>query len=263
MIVVFLVRLHQTGKDSKMNIFLCLSQTPDTTAKIKFSEDRKALVTQDMQFVINPYDDHAIASAMELKEKHNGTLTVIHVGNANAEQTIRKALAIGADEAIRVDTEPKDGFNVAKQLAAVLQDKDYNIIFTGRESIDYNGSMVCDLLGEMLDIPSVAFVKNYEINGGSEITMSRFIDGGSESVKSQIPLVISSTKELAEPRIPNMRGIMQARSKKLDVVDAVEAPVHTEYVEYEPPQEKGECQFIDPEEAEKLIDILADQEKVI
>ena len=245
-----------------MKILLCLSSTPDTTTKIKFTSDKKSLDTEGVQFVINPYDDHAIAGAMELKEQHNGSLTVIHVGESDADQVIRKALAIGADDAIRVNTHPSDAQFVAKQITAHVKDKGFNFIFTGRESIDYNGSQVCDLLGEYLDIPSVSFVKNIQIDNDTA-TFNRFIDGGSEQVKTSLPVVISSTKELAEPRIPNMRGIMQAKKKPMEVVDPVEASTHTEFVEFEPPKEKGECRFIDPEEASKLIEILHDQEKVI
>lgn len=245
-----------------MKILLCLSSTPDTTTKIKFTEDKKNLDTDGVQFVINPYDDHAMASAMELKEQHDASLTVINVGESDADQVIRKALAIGADDAIRVNTHPYDAQYVAKQIAAHIKDKSFDFIYTGRESIDYNGSMVCDMLAEHLQIPSVNFVKNIELNG-QEARFNRFIDGGSETVKTSIPAVVSSTKELAEPRIPNMRGIMQAKKKPLEVVDPVEADVKTEFVEFEPPKPKGEVQYIDPEEAEKVIDILQNQEKVL
>ena len=245
-----------------MKILLCLSSTPDTTAKIRFTSDKSQLDTEGVQFVINPYDDHAIASAMELKEQYNAHLTVIHVGESDADQVIRKALAIGADDAIRVNTHPYDANYVAKQIAAHVKDKEFDFIYTGRESIDYNGSQVTDLLGEYLQIPSVHFVKNIQFEGDKAI-FNRFIDGGSEKVKTSMPVVISSTKELAEWRIPNMRGIMQAKKKPLDVVDPVDAPVHTEFFELEPPKEKGETQYIEPEEAEKIINILQDQEKVI
>lgn len=245
-----------------MKILLCLSSTPDTTTKIKFTADKKSLDTEGVQFVINPYDDHAIASAMEMKEHHNGSLTVIHVGESDADQVIRKALAIGADDAIRVNTHPSEAQYVAKQIAAQVNDQGYDFIFTGRESIDYNGSMVCDMLAEYLQLPSVNFVKSIDIQG-SEAHFNRFIDGGSESVKTSLPVVVSSTKELAEPRIPNMRGIMQAKKKPLEVVEPVEAGVYTDFVEFEPPKPKGEVQYIDPEEAEKVIDILQNQEKVL
>lgn len=245
-----------------MNILLCLSSTPDTTAKIKFTSDGTKLDTEGMQFVINPYDDHSIAKAMELKEAHNGSLTVIHVGESGADQVIRKALAIGADKAIRVDAYPHDAYFVAHQIGQQVNPEDYDLIFTGLESIDYNGGMLCDLLGEMLGLPSVASVKSIELDEG-KATFNRFIDGGSEKVQTSLPAVISSTKELAEPRIPNMRGIMQAKQKPLEVVDPADAEAKTEFVEFEHPPAKGECQFIDPEEAEKLIDILQNQEKVI
>lgn len=245
-----------------MKILLCLSSTPDTTTKIKFTSDKSALDKEGVQFVINPYDDHAIASAMEMKDQHNASLTIIHVGESDADQVIRKALAIGADDAIRVNAHPYDAQYVAKQIAAHVQNKGFDFIFTGRESIDYNGSQITDLLGEHLKLPSVHFVKNIQFEGENAV-FNRFIDGGSEKVKTSTPVIISSTKELAEPRIPNMRGIMQAKKKPLDVVDPVDAPVKTEFFEFEPPKEKGETQYIEPEEAEKLIDILQNQEKVI
>lgn len=245
-----------------MRILLCLSSTPDTTTKIKFTEDKQSLDREGVQFVINPYDDHAIASAMEMKEQHNASLTVIHVGESDADQVIRKALAIGADDAIRVNAHPHDAMYVAKQIAAQVKDQGYDFIFTGRESIDYNGSMVCDMLAEYLQLPSVNFVKSITIQE-SEAQFDRFIDGGSETVKTSLPVVVSSTKELAEPRIPNMRGIMQAKKKPLEVVEPVEAAVYTDFTEFEPPKPKGEVQYIDPEEAEKLIDILQNQEKVL
>lgn len=245
-----------------MKILLCLSSTPDTTTKIKFTNDKKSLDPDGVQFVINPYDDHAMASAMDLKEQHNASLTVIHVGESDADQVIRKALAIGADDAIRVNAHPHDAQYVAKQIAAQAQGQQYDLVYTGRESIDYNGSMVCDMLAEYLQVPSVNFVKSIQISG-QEAHFSRFIDGGSESVKTSLPAVVSSTKELAEPRIPNMRGIMQAKKKPLNVVDPVEADVKTDFTEFEPPKPKGEVQYIDPEEAEKLIDILQNQEKVL
>ncbi len=245
-----------------MKILLCLSSTPDTTSKIKFTSDKSSLDAEGIQFVINPYDDHALGSAMELKEKHNASLTVIHVGESDADQVIRKALAIGADDAIRINAHPHDAQFVAKQIAANVNPQDYDLIYTGRESIDYNGSQVTDLLAEHLQIPSVHFVKSIQFEGDNAI-FNRFIDGGSEKVKTSLPVVISSTKELAEWRIPNMRGIMQAKKKPLEVVDPVEADVKTDFYEFEPPKEKGETQYIEPEEAEKLIDILQNQEKVI
>ena len=245
-----------------MKILLCLSSTPDTTTKIKFTNDKKHLYKDGVQFVINPYDDHAIASAMELKDQHNASLTVVHVGESDADQVIRKALAIGADDAIRINAHPHDAQYVATQIAAHVKDQGFDFIYTGRESIDYNGSMVCDMLAEYLQLPSVNFVKAIQLNG-QEAHFSRFIDGGSETVKASLPVVVSSTKELAEPRIPNMRGIMQAKKKPLEVVEPVETAVKTHFTEFEPPKAKGEVQYIEPEEAEKLVDILQNQEKVL
>lgn len=245
-----------------MNICVCISKTPDTTTKIKFTSDHKSLDAEGVQWIINPYDDHALAAAIELREKQGGEITVIHVGEASSDPVIRKALAIGADKAIRINTKPADAFSVAKMIANTIKDKEFDIVFTGRESIDFNGNVVCDLLGEFLDMPSVSFVRNLELNN-NEAIVKRFIDGGSEKLKTKLPLVISAAKELAEPKIPNMRGIMQARSKQLDVVEPGDVSVPTEYLEFEPPKPKGECTFIEPENAEELIDILHNKEKVI
>ncbi|MEX0968240.1 MAG: electron transfer flavoprotein subunit beta/FixA family protein [Bacteroidia bacterium] len=246
-----------------MKILVCVSKVPDTTTKVKFSSDRKSVDYSGVQFIINPYDEHGLAKALELKEKHSGsTITIINVGDASSEAIIRKCLAIGADEAMRVDAEPADAFFVAEQIAAAIKDKGFDLIITGRESIDYNGGQVCDLLGEMLEIPSVGLSTFVEVADGSA-TITRFVDGGHETLQSPLPLVLSATKELAEPRIPNMRGIMMARSKPIQNVPAADVTKHTSVAEYEPPKEKGECKYIDPENAGELIQLLHSEAKVI
>lgn len=245
-----------------MKILLCLSRTPDTTTKIKFTDDGKSLDDSGVKWVINPYDDHGMGAAMELKEKHNAHLTVIHVGEANADEVIRKSLAIGADEAIRVNAKPHDAFFVAQQIAAAAEGESFDLIITGRESIDFNGSAVTDMLGSLLNMPSFPFVTKIEPQG-EEAEMVRFIDGGSETLKAKFPFIISATKELAEPKIPNMRGIMQAKRKPLKVVEPQSNEAPTEVVNFEPPQPKGEVKLIDAENAESLIDILKNEAKVI
>jgi len=244
-----------------MKILVCISKTPDTTTKYKFKEDQSGIQEDGIQWIINPYDDHALASALQVKEKHGGSVTVIHVGEQSSDAVIRKALAIGADDAIRINTEAKDPLYVASQIATAIEGHDFDLIYTGRESIDYNGNMVGDMLAELLKLPSVAFAKNFEVEG-KDITISRFIDGGTETVKTELPVVISAAKELAEPKIPNMRGIMQARTKPLKVVEPASIEQTTEYVTYEAPEDKGDCEYIEAEDAEKLIEILHNKEKL-
>jgi electron transfer flavoprotein beta subunit len=245
-----------------MKVLLCASKTPDTTAKINFTADKKALDTNGVQYILNPYDDHALARAMDIKEKQNATLAVIHVGDNSAEQVLRRCLAIGADEAILVNTAPVDAYNVAFQIAEAVKNDGYNLIITGRESIDFNGSKVCSMLGEFLSIPSIDFVTDIQLDGNSA-TLRRFIDGGEETVKVNLPIVISATKELAEPRIPNMRGIMTARTKPIKTIEPASGNTPVELVSFEPPVKKGAITMIDAANAGELIRILHEKEKVI
>jgi electron transfer flavoprotein beta subunit len=245
-----------------MKILVCVSKVPDTTTKIVFSQDNKTVDYTGVQFIINPYDEHGLSKALELKEKLGGIVTVITVDDASAEAVIRKCLAIGADDAIRVNTLPRDPLFVAEQIAAAVKDKGFDLIITGRESIDYNSSVIGDMIGEFLGIPSLSLVRAIDFNG-QKAEVTRFIDGGYEKTGCDIPVVISATKELAEPRIPNMRGIMAARTKPITVVEAENTRVQTEIISYEPPKPKSAVKLIDPSEAEKLIDLLHNESKVI
>ncbi|MCX6350231.1 MAG: electron transfer flavoprotein subunit beta/FixA family protein [Bacteroidetes bacterium] len=238
-----------------MKILLCASKTPDTTTKIVFSADKKSIDNSGVTYILNPYDDHGLAKAMVIKEKTGASLTVIHVGDASAEAVLRKALSIGADDCIRVNLEPNDSYTVAAEIAAAIKGENYDLIITGRESIDFNGSQVCDLLGEMLGIPSIAFVSNLELDGNAA-TLKRFIDGGEETLSVNLPIVISATKELAEPLIPNMRGIMCARSNPIKVVEPSANTNAVTLVTFEAPASKQSCIMIDPANAEELIDML-------
>src|ERR1051326_2525975 len=215
-----------------MKFLVCISQVPDTTTKITFTPDKKALNTQGVQFIINPFDEIALTRALELKESLGGTVTVINVGAANTEPNIRKALAIGADDAIRVNAEPTDAFFVASQLAEVAKKNNYDIILTGRESIDYNGAQVGTMLAELLNLPSVSVATRLDVSG-AEATVEREIDGGKEVVSVKLPFVASAQKGMAEPRIPNMRGIMSARTKPLAVVEPTGGTKNTERVKFE------------------------------
>jgi electron transfer flavoprotein beta subunit len=245
-----------------MKILLCASKTPDTTTKINFSSDKKSIESAGVTYILNPYDDHGLARAMDIKEKNNAQLTVIHVGDNSAEPILGRCLAIGADEAVLVNAEPKDAYYVAAQIAEAVKGENFDLIITGRESIDFNGNQVCDLLGEVLGIPSVGYVTDIQFEGNNA-TLRRFIDGGEEKLSVSLPVAISATKELAEPRIPNMRGIMQSRTKPIKTLEAANVEAPTELLSFEPPLKKSGVTMIDASEAEKLIDILHNQEKVI
>jgi len=245
-----------------MNILLCASKTPDTTAKIVFADDKKSLKTDGVTFILNPYDDHALARAMDIKEKTGATLTVAHVGDASSEQILRKCLAVGADKVIRIDANPTDAYQVAGYLAQVAQAGNYDLIITGRESIDYNGNQVCEFMGEMLDLPTVSYVTFLDVEGET-IKMKRFIDGGEETLHINGPVVISATKELAEMRIPNMRGIMAARTKPIGLFAPQPVEALTELLELQAPAAKSGCQMFSVEDAHKLIETLRTIEKVI
>jgi len=245
-----------------MKILLCASKTPDTTTKINFSADKKSLDNTGVQFILNPNDDHGLAGAMDLKEKHNGQLTVIHVGDNSVEPILRRCLAIGADEAILVNANPSDAYYVAAQIAEGIKGENFDLVVCGRESIDFNGNEVGDMLGEMLGITSVAYVSSVEING-TAASMMRFIDGGMEKLNVNLPVVITVTKEFAEPRIANMRGIMQSRAKTIKIVEAAPVDALTTLLSLESPPKKSGAVMIDIAEAGKLIEILHEKEKVI
>ncbi|MFN6087732.1 MAG: electron transfer flavoprotein subunit beta/FixA family protein, partial [Cyclobacteriaceae bacterium] len=220
-----------------MKILVCISHVPDTTSKINFTENGTKFDTTGVQFIIGPYDDYALARAIELKEAIPGTLvTVINIGPAETESTIRKALAIGADDAIRVNADPTDSYFVASQIAEHA--KGYDLILMGRESIDYNGGVVHAMVGELLGIPSLSPVMKLEIDG-SKVKMEREIEGGHENVKANLPLVAGCQEPIAEWKIPNMRGIMSARTKPLKVVEPKAVDKTVVVQKFELPPAKG------------------------
>ncbi len=245
-----------------MKILVCISQVPDTTTKISFADNNTKLNTSGVQFIINPYDELSLTRALELTEKQGGTVTVINVGLADSEANIRKALAIGATDAIRINSEPKDAYFVAEQIAAVAQSGGYDLILTGRESIDYNSGLVGGLLAEMLNLPFVNVACKLEVEG-TTATCEHDIDGGREVVKCSLPCVVSAQKDLTEPRIPNMRGIMAARTKPLQVVEPQAVSILAEALTYELPASKGACKMLDVADAGKLIDLLHNEAKII
>ncbi|UYZ60640.1 electron transfer flavoprotein subunit beta/FixA family protein [Hymenobacter latericus] len=245
-----------------MKFLVCISNVPDTTTKITFTPDNKELNKAGVQFVINPWDEYALTRAIELKEQLGGTVTVLNVGEADTEPNIRKALAIGADDAIRVNAKPTDAFFVAQQIAAVAKDGGYDVILMGKESIDYNGFQVHGMVGELLGVPTVAPAMKLDMNGTSA-TLEREIEGGKEIVEVQAPFVVSCQEPMCEPRIPNMRGIMTARTKPLKVVEATGQGAATEVVEYALPPKKQGVKLIDADNAGELIRLLRNEAKVI
>jgi electron transfer flavoprotein beta subunit len=243
-----------------MKILVCITHVPDTTSKISFTEGDTKFDKTGVQYIIGPYDDYAIARAMELKESDGATVTVLNVGLAETEPTIRKALAIGADDAIRVDTEPVDSLFVAQQIAAVAKENQYDLILMGRESIDFNGGQVHAMVGELLDIPSLSPIMKLEIEGNSA-RMTKEIEGGKEYVEADLPFVAGCQEPIAEWRIPNMRGIMTARSKPLNVIAAVANGEGTEVKKYALPPAKGGVKIVD--NVDELVNLLKNEAKVL
>ncbi len=245
-----------------MKILVCVSVVPDTTTKITFTDNNTKFNTSGVQFIINPYDELALTKALELTEAQGGTVEIIHVGPAESEASIRKALAIGAESATRIDAVAQDAQFVAEQIFQVAKQNNYDLIFTGRESIDYNGGQVCGLLGELLGIASVNVINKIEV-AGNVATIERDIDGGRETVSVALPAVVSAQKDLCEPRIPNMRGIMAARTKPLNVVAAVQTASASQYQSYEQPAAKQGVKMIGIDQIEELIKTLRNESKVI
>jgi electron transfer flavoprotein beta subunit len=247
-----------------MKILVCISHVPDTTSKIRFTDDNKTFDSKDIQYIISPYDELGLTRALEIKEQLGAaTITVANVGLKETEVTIRKALAIGADDAIRVDAAPTDAFFVASQLAEIANQGEYDYIITGKESIDYNGGQVGEMLAEMLGLDSISSVSHFEYDG-NEGTFHREIDGGKETIKCEKPFVVTAQKGFAlEPRIPSMRGIMQARRKKLNVVAAVDSNLPTVVVKHDLPEAKSACKMIPADAPEQLAQLLHDEAKVI
>jgi electron transfer flavoprotein beta subunit len=248
-----------------MKILVCISHVPDTTSKINFTDGDTQFDKNGVQFVINPNDEFGLTRAMWFKEKQGASVEVVTVGGADVEPTLRKALAIGADSAIRVDAAATDGRSVAKQLAEVVKNGGYDLVIAGRESIDYNGGMVPGMLAAMTGASFVNTCISLEIDG-DKATAVREIDGGKETVSTTLPLVIGGQKGLVEEsdlRIPNMRGIMMARKKPLNVVQPVSADAATETKTFEKPAPKGEVTLVDADNLDKLIDLLHNEAKAI
>jgi electron transfer flavoprotein beta subunit len=249
-----------------MKILVCISNVPDTTTKIKFAEGSASIDTNGIQWVINPWDELSLTRALELKDDAaNGvkSVTVVHVGPATSEPTIRKALAIGADDAIRVNADSSDAFFVAAQIAEVIKKEQFDLIMCGIESSDFNGSLVGGMISEFLGIASVSAVSGIKIEGGQPV-MTREIDGGKEVVSVPLPAVTIVQKGIAkEPRIAAMRGIMMARTKPVKVFEPVAVEPLTQVVVFEKPAPRAACKYVDAENPAQLIDLLQNEAKVI
>ncbi len=246
-----------------MKILVCISKTPDTTAKIAFNDNNTKFETAGVQWIINPYDEwYALVRAIELKEADPTTvLHLINVGGAESEPIIRKALALGGDEAIRVNTDTTDSFNIATQIAAVAKDGGYDLIFTGKETIDYNGSSIGGMVAEILDLPYISHAIKFDLDGGSAVVV-REIEGGEETDSAALPLVVSCQKGMAEQRIPNMKGIMGARTKPLKVTESAAAESYTSIASFDLPPAKAGVKLVSAENPEELVRLLHEEAKV-
>jgi electron transfer flavoprotein beta subunit len=247
-----------------MKILVCISKTPDTTAKIAFADNNTKFASDGVQWIINPYDEwYALVRAIELKEKDPSTvLHLVNVGGADNDPIIRKALALGGDEAIRVNSETNDPYNIAAQIAAVAKEGGYDLIFTGKETIDYNGSSVGGMISELLDLPYISHAIKFDLEG-TEATVVREIEGGEETDKVSLPVVVSCQKGMAEQRIPNMKGIMGARSKPLKVAEPVEADTLTAVASFSLPPAKAGVKLVSADNPEELVRLLHDEAKAI
>jgi electron transfer flavoprotein beta subunit len=246
-----------------MKILVCISKAPDTTSKIAFSAGNTQFDENGVQFIVNPYDEwYALVRALELKEANGGNVTIITVGTAGDDAVIRKALAIGADDAVRIDAEPTDAYFTAMQIANYAKENGFDMVLTGKETINYNGSQVGGMIAEAMDLPFVSLAAKLDMNGNTA-TLEREVTGGVQVVQVDTPFVASCAKGMAEQRIPNMRGIMAARTKPLNVVAPTAVDNLTSFVSYDTPSAKSAVKLIDPENMDELVSLLHNEAKVI
>ncbi len=247
-----------------MKILVCISKTPDTTSKIAFKDGNTKFDESGVQWIINPYDEwYSLVRALELKEKD--TSIVVHlvtVGLADNDPIIRKALALGGDEAIRINADSSDSYFIAAQIAEVAKQGGYDLIFTGKETIDYNGSSVGATVSEILDLPYVSLATKFELNG-TIATVNREIEGGEEVDEVSLPLIVCCQKGMAEQRIPNMRGIMAARTKPLKVVEPIVIDTLTNVISFELPPAKAGVKLVAPDNVAELVRLLHEEAKAI
>ncbi len=247
-----------------MKILVCISKTPDTTAKIAFTDNNTKFDTGGVQWIINPYDEwYALVRAIELKEADPSTVIhLITIGAADAEPIIRKALALGGDEAIRVNADNHDSYYIASQIAEVARQGGYDLIFTGKETIDYNGSSIGGMVSELLDLPYVSLAAKFDL-AGTKATITREIEGGEEVNEVELPVVVSCQKGMAEQRIPNMKGIMGARTKPLKVVEPVAVDTLTTVAGFGLPPAKAGVKLVSPDNVDELVRLLHEEAKAI
>lgn len=246
-----------------MKLLVCISKAPDTTAKVSFTDNNTRFNEGGVQFIINPYDEwYALVRALELKETLGGTVTVINVGKADNEQIIRKALALGADDAIRIDIDPADAYQVAANIADHAKTGGYDIIFTGKETIDYNGGIVAGMIAELLNLPYVALAAKLDVDG-STLSIAQEMEGIKQNIKVQMPCVVSAQKGMAEARIPNMRGILASKTKPVQVLPPAVTNAQSVVRTFAMPAEKTGCKMISPENAAELVALLHNEAKVI
>lgn len=247
-----------------MKILVCISKTPDTTAKIAFADNNTKFAAEGVQWIINPYDEwYALVRAIELKEADPSTvLHLVNVGTSESEPIIRKALALGGDEAFRVNTDNPDSFFIASQIAAIAKNGSYDLVFTGKETIDYNGSAIGGMVAELLDLPYISHAIKFDLEAGKAIVV-REIEGGEETDKVSLPVVVSCQKGMAEQRIPNMKGIMGARTKPLTVTEPVAADSLTSIVSFDLPPAKAGVKLVPAETPEELVRLLHEEARVI
>lgn len=246
-----------------MKILVCISKAPDTTTKIAFTNNNTKFNEAGVQFIINPYDEwYALVRSLELKESLGGTVTVINVGKADNEQIIRKALALGADDAVRVDADPEDAFQVASEIAAYATSENFDLIMTGKETIDYNGGITGGMIAELLDLPYVSLASKLDADG-SQLKIEREIEGMKETVMVAMPCVVSAQKGMAEARIPNMRGILASKTKPVKIIPATVNEGKAKMINFILPPEKGNVKLIPADNPAMLVDLLHNEAKVI
>lgn len=248
-----------------MKILVCISSVPDTTSKINFTDENRKFDSNGVQFIINPNDEYGLTKAIILKEKFGASITLINVGTAETEPTLRKAFALGADDIIRINAVASDGFFVASQIAKIAKEGNYDLIITGKESIDYNGGMVGGMIAALLDYPFINKCINLEIDGNS-VSAEREIDGGKEKISTQLPIVIAGQKGLVQDkdlRIPNMRNLMAARTKQITILESENSDNKTETVSFEKLPAKQPVKMISPDNLDELINLLHNEAKVL
>jgi len=263
-----------SGKEEDVNIVACVKQVPDTEAQIKVKGDGSGIEEGGIKWVMNPYDEYGVEEALRLKEKLGGEVTIVCVGPARTMETIRTALAMGAEKGIQVDDPTlygADAYATAAALAAAIKGVPYDIIFCGQRAIDDDSGQVGSVLAELLGIPSVTLVTKLEIDG-AKVKAVRPIEGAQLVIETSLPCVITATKGLNEPRYASLPGIMKAKKKPVDVKNAaalgVAAESKSKVAKFAPPPARPPGKIIcaddTPEgKAAELAKLLREEAKVI